>query len=131
MDIFLETDRLILRRFTEQDVDNLFDLDSDPDVMRLISGGPGTPRRCSRTTTSLHYLNYYERFAGYGFWVAIERSTGDFLGWFHLRPMSAPIRKTIPSSGFGLKRSAWGKRWRPKVRKRWLTKPLQTWALSG
>jgi RimJ/RimL family protein N-acetyltransferase len=26
-----------------------------------------------------------ERTPGYGFWVAIKRPTGDFLGWFHLR----------------------------------------------
>jgi hypothetical protein len=24
--------------------------------------------------------------AGYGFWAAIEKSTGEFLGWFHFRP---------------------------------------------
>lgn len=44
MRIFLETDRLTLRRFTEYDVDNLFDLNSDPEVMRYINGGKPTPR---------------------------------------------------------------------------------------
>lgn len=38
MNIYLETERMILRRFTEADVDNLCDLDSDPDVMRFING---------------------------------------------------------------------------------------------
>ena len=33
MQISLETERLVLRRFTEGDVDNLVELDSDPDVM--------------------------------------------------------------------------------------------------
>ncbi len=32
MHVFLETDRLILRRFTEDDVDNVVDLISDPEV---------------------------------------------------------------------------------------------------
>ena len=31
------------RPFTEDDLDNLFDLDSDPDVMRFINGGRPTP----------------------------------------------------------------------------------------
>lgn len=31
MKIFLETERLILRQFTEDDADNLFELDSDPE----------------------------------------------------------------------------------------------------
>lgn len=39
MQIFLETDRLVLRRFTEADVDNLFDLNNDPGVMRFLNGG--------------------------------------------------------------------------------------------
>jgi RimJ/RimL family protein N-acetyltransferase len=44
MQIFLETDRLVLRRLTEADVDNLYDLDSDPAVMRFLNGGTPTPR---------------------------------------------------------------------------------------
>jgi Acetyltransferase (GNAT) domain len=43
MRIFLETERLVLRLFTDDDLDNLFDLDSDPDVMRFINGGRPTP----------------------------------------------------------------------------------------
>ena len=43
-EIFLETERLILRRFTPDDVDLLVELDSDPDVMRYINGGRPTPR---------------------------------------------------------------------------------------
>ena len=45
MHVFLETERLVLRRFSEDDVGNLVELDSDPDVMRFINGGrPTTPR---------------------------------------------------------------------------------------
>src|SRR5262249_58548764 len=86
VDVFLETDRLILRRFTEDDVDNLSALDSDPAVMRYITGGSSTPREEIAGDRIPAYLAYYERFAGYGFWAAIEKSTGDFLRWFHLRP---------------------------------------------
>ena len=42
MKVFLETQELILRQFTEQDADNLFLLDSDPEVMRFINGGKPT-----------------------------------------------------------------------------------------
>jgi len=45
--VFLETGRLALRRFTEADVDNLVDLDGDPDVMRFLTGGKPTPLRAS------------------------------------------------------------------------------------
>jgi RimJ/RimL family protein N-acetyltransferase len=84
--VFLETDRLLLRRFTEADVDNLVELDSDPEVMRFINGGRPTPREEVDNDLLPAYLAYYQRSAGYGFWAAIEKSTGEFVGWFHFRP---------------------------------------------
>ena len=44
MQVYLETERLVLRRFTKADVDNLFELDSNQDVMRFLTGGKPTPR---------------------------------------------------------------------------------------
>ena len=44
MTVFLRTDRLVLRRFTEADVDNLVELDADPRVMRFLSVGKPTAR---------------------------------------------------------------------------------------
>jgi RimJ/RimL family protein N-acetyltransferase len=34
-DVFLETERLVLRRFTDADLDRLAELDGDPEVMRI------------------------------------------------------------------------------------------------
>jgi RimJ/RimL family protein N-acetyltransferase len=39
MQVFLETQRLALCRFTMTDVDNLVSLDADPDVMYFVTGG--------------------------------------------------------------------------------------------
>ena len=108
MQVFLETERFVLRRFTEADVDNLFDLDSDPEVMRFITGGRPTPRDVIRNETLARFLHYYERFAGYGFWAAIEKSTGEFLGWFHFRPPEGSDPDEV-ELGYRLRRSAWGK----------------------
>jgi RimJ/RimL family protein N-acetyltransferase len=108
MQVFLETERLVLRRFTEADVDNLFDLDSDPDVMRFLTGGKPTPRDVIRNEILPRFLHYYERYAGFGFWAAIDKSTGQFLGWFHFRPAegSGPDEVEL---GYRLRKSAWGK----------------------
>ena len=106
--IFLETERLILRRFAMADVDNLVDLDGDPEVMRFINGGKATSRDEVQNDILPWFLHYYERFDGYGFWAAIEKSTGEFVGWFHFRPDegSGPHE---PELGYRLRRSAWGK----------------------
>jgi RimJ/RimL family protein N-acetyltransferase len=108
MQVFLETERLVLRRFTEADLDNLLDLNGDPEVMRFLTGGKPTPREVIRNETLPRILHYYERFAGLGFWAAIEKSTGDFLGWFELRPPEGGGPEEV-ELGYRLRKSAWGK----------------------
>jgi RimJ/RimL family protein N-acetyltransferase len=108
MQIFLETERLALRRFTRDDVDDLVELDGDPEVMRFITGGRPTPRAEIEREVLPAFLAYYERFAGYGFWAAVEKSTGRFIGWFHFRPAKGAPPGEI-ELGYRLRRSAWGK----------------------
>jgi RimJ/RimL family protein N-acetyltransferase len=108
MQVFVETDRLVLRRFTEADVDNLFDLDSDPEVMRFLTGGKPTSRDAILNETLPRFLDYYERFAGFGFWAAIEKSTGEFVGWFEFRPREGAGPDEV-ELGYRLRRSAWGR----------------------
>ncbi len=105
--VLLETERLILRRFTGADADQLFALDDDPQVMRYISGGPGTPLEEIERDDLPHFLRQYESLPGWGFWAAVERSTGAFLGWFHLRPDKGDPADE-PELGYRLHRSAWG-----------------------
>ncbi len=115
MQVFLETARLTLRRFTAADEDNLFELNSDPEVMRFLTGGRPTPRDVVRTRIIPSFLAYYERFEGFGFWAAEEKATAQFVGWFHFRP---PLPDASPPGwladgqleiGYRLRRSAWGK----------------------
>ena len=108
MQIFLESDRLVLRRFTESDVDNLHDLDGDPEVMRFINGGKPASHDVIRNETLPRFLHSYERFEGFGVWAAIERSTGEFLGWFEFYPWK-DVGPDEVELGYRLRRSAWGK----------------------
>lgn len=108
VEIFLKTDRLILRQFTPDDVDNLLELDSDPAVMHYINGGRATPREVIAEDILPAFFKYYQRFPGYGYWAAVEKSTGQFLGWFHFRPReNDPLDE--PELGYRLRASAWGK----------------------
>ncbi len=81
--IFLETERLTLRRFTQADVDLLVELDSDPEVTRFVTGGRVTPKHEVVDEVVPAFLGYYRRFEGYGFWAATEKVGGAFIGWFH------------------------------------------------
>ena len=106
VEIFLETERLVLRQFTNDDIDELVELDSDPEVMRFINGGRPTPRDEIVNDVLPAFLRYYERYAGYGFWAAVERSTGRFIGWFHFRPTEGALPDEV-ELGYRLRRSAW------------------------
>jgi RimJ/RimL family protein N-acetyltransferase len=106
-DIFLETNRMVLRCFTEADVDNLVDLDSDPEVMRYLNGGEATPRAAIEREILPRFLGYYQRYEGYGYWAAVEKTSGEFLGWFCLHPEEDGEERV--ALGYRLRRSAWGK----------------------
>jgi RimJ/RimL family protein N-acetyltransferase len=104
--VFLETERLLLRQFTRDDLDLVVELDGDPDVMRFINNGQ--PVDLAEVTENLEWwLTYYDCYAGYGFWAAIEKASGRFLGWFHFRPGegAGPLE---PELGYRLRRDAWG-----------------------
>lgn len=106
--MFLETNRLTLRRFTDADEDSLVELNSDPEVMRYLNGGTPTPREEVRSVVLPRILDCYERFGGLGYWAAEEKPTGRFLGWFHFRP-GKDTRDGELELGYRLRRAAWGK----------------------
>lgn len=108
MVVFFETDRLLLRQFEFRDADLLLELDSDPRVMRYITGGTPTSRDEIEGDVLPAFLDYYRHFPGYGFWAATEKSTGGFLGWFHYRP-EPDAAQDEPELGYRLRAAAWGK----------------------
>ncbi len=108
MDVDLETRRLWLRRFTAGDGALLAELDSDPAVMRFITGGRATPREEIEREILPAWLAYYEQATGYGYWAAVERASGAFVGWFHLRPRAAG-RPHEPELGYRLRAASWGR----------------------
>jgi RimJ/RimL family protein N-acetyltransferase len=108
VEVFLETGRLLLRRFSMADADNLVSLDADPDVMRFVNGGIPTSRDEIEAEVLPAFLSYYERYQGYGFWAVIEKATGEFAGWFHFRPGRAAAPGEV-ELGYRLRKPAWGR----------------------
>src|ERR1700691_4493163 len=107
--IILETPRLALRQFTEDDVDNLFDLNSDREVMRYLTGGVPTPREEIRDAVIPFHLAAYASLDRLGTWAVESTANGEFLGWFHFRPVRGIGDITNIDLGYRLRRSAWNK----------------------
>jgi RimJ/RimL family protein N-acetyltransferase len=116
MSVLLETDRLVLRRFTEDDAPLLFELDSDPEVMRYV-GPYGLPTvGAYRDRLRDAWLPQYADHPGRGVFAAVEKATGRFLGWIFLRAATAYrfaaeagwTRDTDMELGYRLRREHWG-----------------------
>ena len=107
VDVFLETDRLLLRRFTPADVEAVIALDSDPAVRRFVEDGEPVDRDTAARTIR-HWMDWYQRSEEFGFWAAVDKEHGTFLGWFHLRPGQG-TSDCEPELGYRLVSTAWGR----------------------
>jgi RimJ/RimL family protein N-acetyltransferase len=92
---YLRTERLVLRQFTADDAELLVELDSDPEVMRYLSGGVPTDREKIVGEILPRILSYYEKWQALGLWAAFERAS----------PMTSPVRSSS-AIGCGVPRGA-------------------------
>jgi RimJ/RimL family protein N-acetyltransferase len=101
---FWTTERMRLRRFAPTDLDNLVQLDSDPEVMRYLSGGVATPRDVIEREILPAFMRFDAADHPFGVWAAAEKESQGFLGWFSLRLMDESA-----ALGYRLHRAAWGR----------------------
>lgn len=115
VDTYLQTERVTLRRFGADDADLLIELDSDPAVMRFLSGGEPTAPDLVRDRDLPSILAGYDRWAGdFGLFAADETAGGAFLGWFCLRPeRDGPLDEV--ELGYRLRQVAWGQGYATEV----------------
>jgi RimJ/RimL family protein N-acetyltransferase len=112
----LLTDRLILRDVTEADAELLFDLDSDPAVMRYIGPRPAPDVAGYRERTRTVYVPI-QAHPWHGVRIVLDRIGGEFLGWVFVRPAIASryareLAWTRPDEveiGYRYRRAAWGR----------------------
>ena len=83
MTFHLETKRLILRDIRPTDLEAMFRLDSDPIVHRYLGKKPRTTQEESKKDIAYIIDQYHNN--GIGRWAAIEKSSGDFMGWSGLK----------------------------------------------
>lgn len=112
----LLTARLLLRDVAEADAELLFDLDSDPEVLRYIGPRPADDVGAYRDRTRTVYLPW-QTHPWYGVRLVFDRAGDEFLGWVFVRPATASrdavaLGWTSPGEvevGYRYRRSAWGR----------------------
>jgi RimJ/RimL family protein N-acetyltransferase len=98
----LETARLRLRQFCEEDLDAYARITSDAEVMRYVGG---TALSRDEAWSSLGYLLGHWKIRGFGLYAAEEKATGALIGRIGLyRPEGWPGLEV----GWLVERSRWG-----------------------
>ncbi|CAN5488671.1 GNAT family N-acetyltransferase [soil metagenome] len=123
LDIFLNTDRLSLRRFCDDDVPLLLELDTDPGVMRFVNGGRPLVEAFLRENALPQIIAYNSGLGGFGYWAAHEQSNGAFIGWCYLLPPGVNLKGA--ELGYRLKRACWGKGFATEVSKALIARGFQ------
>jgi len=101
----LETDRLILRRQTPDDLDALWALYTDPDVVRFI---PDAPRNREEAREELEWhMNGHPRRPELGLWATIYKQTGAFIGRCGLLPWTIDGQEEVEVA-YLLAKTHWG-----------------------
>jgi RimJ/RimL family protein N-acetyltransferase len=100
----LQTDRLLLRTFRDDDLDEYAAIAADPDVMRYL--GDGTPLTREDAWRQIAWILGHWQLRGYGLWAVEERATGALVGRIgHINPEGWPGFEL----GWMLGKAYWGK----------------------
>jgi len=104
MAIYLETPRLLLKQFCDDDTANLFKLNSDADVVKYV----GEKVYTDMVEVHKSLLRNYEQYEKYkqGRLSVFIKETGEYIGWCGLRYFPESGRTDI---GYRLMKKYWGK----------------------
>jgi RimJ/RimL family protein N-acetyltransferase len=99
-----ETERLIIRKFTFDDLPKLIELRSDEEVIRYL-GGRRLQNAEAIEKRRRFYIDCYEKY-GYGMSAMIWKATGEMIGWCGLQPLEETGETEV---GYGMIKEFWGK----------------------
>ena len=98
----IETERLILRRYTLGDFDALYEILSDPETMQHYPA----PYDEEKTRNWINWnLDNYEKY-GFGLWAVVLKETGEFIGdcGITLQNIDGEI---LPEIGYHIHKKYW------------------------
>jgi ribosomal-protein-alanine N-acetyltransferase len=101
--LIFTTERLILRPFSLDDVDNMFELNSVFEVVQYTGDAPFKNKQ--EVFDLISTYNQYEKY-GMGRLTMILKSTGEYLGWTGIK-FNENIQQV--DLGFRLMKKYWGK----------------------
>jgi RimJ/RimL family protein N-acetyltransferase len=100
----LRTERLVLRRWRDSDLEPWAAMNADPDVREHL----GETLTREQSDASVAGFQAESDARGYGWWAVEVQATGDFIGFAGLDDVDDGMPFTGVEIGWRLARSAWG-----------------------
>ena len=102
MQSIISTKRLYLREFSTNDIVDLYELNSDPEVLKFTGDEPFHSK-----LEAEEFLNNYSAYktTGLGRWAVINKEDHNFLGWCGLKYHP---KDRVVDLGYRFKREFWG-----------------------
>ncbi|WP_299455817.1 GNAT family N-acetyltransferase [uncultured Microscilla sp.] len=108
----LETKRCYIREFVEGDVELIYQMNSDPEVMKYITDGKPQTYEYSKKRT-LYFINeYYSKYPGLGMWAVVRKAGDQLMGWVCLKHLD---NQDLIEIGYRLIKEHWGQGYATEV----------------
>jgi ribosomal-protein-alanine N-acetyltransferase len=121
MNFILETERLLLRPLELSDADDLFAMDSNPEVHKYLWQKPS--ETIEESIKVIEYVrNQYEANA-IGRFATIIKETGEFIGWTGIKFVDNHVENgntNFYDYGYRLNEKSWGNGYATESTKAWL-----------
>lgn len=104
MKIIIETQRLLLRTFTIDDAQLIYELNTDPDVTKFTGDSVRDITQANEVLAK-SIIPQYEKY-GHGRWAVLVKPGLEFIGWCGLK--SRPERSEV-DLGYRFKKDSWGR----------------------
>ena len=100
----LETERLILREFTREDLPRLIEMRADPEVNKYLGGTRLQNPEAIEKRLQVYIDSYTKN--GFGVSAIIWKQSGEMIGWSGLQPLEDTGEIEV---GYGMIKEFWGK----------------------
>ena len=109
MKTHIETPRLLIREVEFSDVDDFYEMDSDPEVHKYLDQNPVKSKDEMLKVIEMIRQQYKEN--GIARWAVVDKISGEMLGWCGIKFFREPINDhvNIYEFGYRFKQKHWGK----------------------
>ena len=120
MNLILETDRLLLREIRLSDAEDMFRLDSSPNVVKYLGNNPVKSIEESITLIEMIRNQYIQN--GIGRFAVVLKESNEFIGWCGIKFLTEPENNyvNVYEIGYRLIEEHWGKGYGFEAAKAWL-----------